>query len=80
MPRYYFDVKDGDSIANDAEGIEFRAFENAWNEAARTAAELAKDRFPGRLPYGDQQMKVGVRVESGPIMAICVKFSVEPCR
>lgn len=80
MPRYYFDVRDGESASTDDEGIDFRTLESAWSEAARCAAELAKDRLPERLVHGDQQMTVDVRDECGPVMAISVTFSVEPRR
>ena len=80
MPRYYFDVRDGESVSTDDEGIELRALEGAWMEAARSAAELAKDRLPARLFRGDQQMTVDIRDACGPVMAISVTFRVEPRR
>lgn len=80
MTRYYFDVRDGESVSTDYEGIDLLALDNAWSEAALSAAELARDRLPGRLFHGDQRMTVDVRDDSGPVMAISVTFSVEPRR
>jgi hypothetical protein len=47
MPRYYFDVRDGDAFAEDDEGLEFDGIEAAQNEATRALGELAKDALPG---------------------------------
>ena len=80
MPRYYFDVRDEEGISTDDEGIEFRALEGAWMEAALSAAELAKERLPARLFHGDQQMTVDIRDERGPVIRVSVTFSVEPRR
>ena len=63
MPRYYFDVRDGESVSTDDEGIDLRTLESAWLEAALSAAELAKDTLPERLFHGDQQMTVDIRDE-----------------
>jgi hypothetical protein len=80
MPRYYFDVRDGENFSTDEEGIDLQTLENAWLEAALSAAEMAKDKLPERLIHGDQQMTVDIRDEYGPVLAISVTISVEPRR
>jgi hypothetical protein len=48
MPRYYFDVREGTLFAPDEEGLEFESLDAAEYEAACTAAEIGRDRLPGR--------------------------------
>jgi hypothetical protein len=48
MPRYYFDVREGTLFAPDEEGLEFESLDAAKYEAACTAAEIGRDRLPGR--------------------------------
>lgn len=49
MPRFYFDVREGATFIPDEEGLVFDGLEAAEYEAARTAAEIGRD----RLPNGD---------------------------
>jgi len=48
MSRYYFDVREGTLFAPDEEGLEFESLDAAEYEAACTAAEIGRDRLPGR--------------------------------
>jgi hypothetical protein len=48
LPRYYFDVREGTLFAPDEEGLEFESLDAAEYEAACTAAEIGRDRLPGR--------------------------------
>ena len=43
MPRYYFDLRDGDDLAVDEEGVELRDMELVQEEAARSLADMARD-------------------------------------
>ena len=47
MPRYYFDTRDGNDVLCDDEGLELPGLDIARAEAARTVAEMARDRLPG---------------------------------
>jgi hypothetical protein len=49
MPRFYFDVREGQSFISDDEGLEFPSLEMAEQEAIEAAAGIGKD----RLPRGD---------------------------
>jgi hypothetical protein len=46
MPRFYFDVREGATFIPDEEGLEFESLDAAEYEAARTAAEIGRDRLP----------------------------------
>jgi hypothetical protein len=79
MPRYYFDVRDGEIITADDEGFELANVEAAQNEAALSLAEMAKDRIRGRAENGEpNRMAVEVRSETGPIFQARLSFEVEP--
>jgi hypothetical protein len=60
MKRYFFDIREGDQVAIDEEGKELPHVEAAQEEAARSLADLARDKIgcepfchkipgPGRL-------------------------------
>jgi hypothetical protein len=75
MPRYYFDICDGDEIAPDEEGLELPTIEAAWAEAARSLADLAQDAIPIRANQGPRhQMTIEVRDDDGPVLAVKVLF------
>ncbi len=60
MPQFYFDVREGQKFIPDEEGLEFDSFDAAEYEAARTAAEIGRD----RLPKGDaREVTVEIRNE-----------------
>ena len=40
MPRFYFDVRDGDRFTHDDEGVELVGIEEARDEATRTLGEV----------------------------------------
>lgn len=46
MPRFYFDVLDGDSLTRDDTGLEFPNLDAAEDEAARAIADIARDSLP----------------------------------
>jgi hypothetical protein len=49
MPRFYFDVRDGQRFVPDEEGLEFESLDVAEREAAAAAAEIGRE----HLPRGD---------------------------
>ena len=50
MTRYFFDVSDGDNIALDEEGMELPRVQAAQEEAARSLADMVRDKFRRRFP------------------------------
>jgi hypothetical protein len=77
MALYYFDLRDGEELALDEEGLELRNMRAVQEEAARALAGFAYDAM--RLDGGQSQhMAIAVRDEHGPVME--VKFSFEIVR
>ncbi|GJE56158.1 MULTISPECIES: DUF6894 family protein [Methylobacterium] len=65
MPRYYFELDDGEFGFTDEEGSEHRDAREAGNEAIGALTHLAKD----KLPNGDcRDFKVDVRDQSGRLI------------
>jgi hypothetical protein len=76
MPRYYFDMREGDEIARDEEGMELETLEEVQEEAARTLADMAKDGIRGGRTNGARgPMSIEVRDAAGPVLQ--VKFTLE---
>lgn len=43
MKRYYFDLREGDEIFPDEEGLELSTLAKVQEEAARSLADMARD-------------------------------------
>jgi hypothetical protein len=59
MKRYYFDLRYGNALARDEEGVELPDIEPAQEEAARSLADMARDAIRARpahaqSPYGNR--------------------------
>jgi hypothetical protein len=65
MKRYFFDIRDGDNIAPDEEGIEFPHVEAAQEEAAHSLADLVRDKIRGTPMC---RMAIEVRDHDGPVV------------
>ncbi len=74
MPRFYFDVREGDSFTRDPEGLEFDSLAQAEAEAANGAAEIGRERLPkGRCP----EIMVEVRDGQGErVLTVTVSMTV----
>ena len=60
MPRFYFDVREGQLFVEDRDGLEFPDIDTAEQEAIQAAASIGKE----RLPRGDtRDVTVEVRNE-----------------
>jgi len=62
MPRFHFDIDDGQQVFRDDEGFHLDNVDNAGAEAARTLAEMVKSALD-RTPCPD--MTINVRDGSG---------------
>lgn len=51
MPRYFFDIADGERLTPDGEGTELQDIDDARDEALETLGAIAKD----KLPDGDRR-------------------------
>jgi hypothetical protein len=65
MTRYFFDIREGDQVAIDEEGKELPHVKAAQEEAARSLADLARDKI-GCEPFCP--MTVQVRDRDGPVV------------
>lgn len=59
MRRYYFDLREGDEIFPDEEGLELSTIEKVQEEAARSMADMARDAV--RAGGGSRQLSIEVR-------------------
>jgi hypothetical protein len=74
VPRFYFDVREGDSFTRDDDGLAFDSLEEAAAEAANSAAEIGRDRLPkGHAP----EILVEVRDEHGErVLTVTVSMTI----
>ena len=73
MPRFYFDLREGQLFAPDDDGLEFPDLGKAEQEAIEAAASIGKD----RLPRGDtRDVTIEVRNERRQ-RVVTVKVSLE---
>ncbi|WP_314957631.1 DUF6894 family protein [Bradyrhizobium cosmicum] len=78
MPRFYFDLRDGDDLAIDEEGLELPNVGAVQAEAAISLADMARDAVHGApLLGGGRRMAIEVRDEAGPVMQVRFSFDVE---
>jgi hypothetical protein len=74
MPQYYFDLRDGDVLVKDDDGVELLDVADAQMEAASFLADMAQDlamRAPNVRGY---PMSVEVRDAEGPLFVISFGF------
>jgi hypothetical protein len=74
MPRFYFDLRDGEEFTPDEEGVELDDLEAAKTEATEALAQLAKDVLPGAER---REIAVEVRDEAKlPLLRAALRFEV----
>jgi hypothetical protein len=80
MPRYYFDLRDGDELARDKDGVELPNITRVQEEAAKALADLAREavRFPKLNRSKNHRMAIEVRNETGRVLEM--KCTVEVAR
>lgn len=78
MALYYFDLRDGDEIVPDEEGMELRDLSAVQEEAARALAGLSWDAVRNFKGVKRHKMAIEVRDDLGSVMQ--VKFTFEVTR
>jgi hypothetical protein len=66
MPRYFFDIYDGDLSQRDQVGSELESDEVARQEATRTLSEIAAQELPGNGP--ERKFHIAVRDGDGKLL------------
>src|SRR3954470_7507075 len=61
MARYFFDVRDGDRVIADPDGLEFADLAAVREEAATALAEMARDSLPTTTR---RRMSIDVRTDT----------------
>jgi hypothetical protein len=65
MPRFFFDIHDGEDFTPDRQGLELDGLEAAKAEAKKTLPEIVKD----EMPEGDRRdFTVDVKSAAGQIV------------
>jgi hypothetical protein len=78
MPRFYFDVRDGELFIPDDEGLELPGLEQAREHAAVALGDMAKDVLPNGSKH---EMAIEVRDEAKePLLQTILKFEVKRLR
>jgi hypothetical protein len=75
MPRYYFDIRDGEYVQKDNEGTVLRGLAEAKAQAVKTLPDIARD----EIPYGDQrEFVIEIKDENGrPLVTVRLSLVVE---
>jgi hypothetical protein len=74
LPRFYFDVLDGDGFIRDDTGFQLVSLDVAEDEAIRATAEIGRDSLPKRL---SPEICVRVRDEHGhSVLSVAVSMTV----
>ncbi|MCS3447414.1 hypothetical protein AB7M49_000861 [Bradyrhizobium elkanii] len=79
MPRFYFDLYEGEAMALDEEGLELKSVEAAQVEAAKSLADMARDAIHSRSAK-PRDMTIDVRDEAGTIMQVRLVFDLQTKR
>ena len=77
MPRYYFDIKEGDDFAPDEEGLELSTLQAAQEEAARSLADIARDAVRKDYDGAGHEMAIEVRDDNGPVLHVKFTFEID---
>ena len=75
MPRFYFDIRDGQRFVPDEDGLEFPTINEARNDASRTLGQMMKEAMPDGHHH---DMAVEVRGDNKrPLLKVQITFDVE---
>jgi hypothetical protein len=77
MRRYYFDLRVGDDLAPDDEGLELPSIERVQEEAARSLADMARDAVRTDCNGTGHRMAIEVRDDDGPVLQVKFTFQID---
>ena len=76
MPRFYFDIRDGESLVADEDGLEFPTLNEARDDASRTLGQMMKQAMPDGQRH---DLAVEVRGDDKrPLLKVQITFEVQP--
>jgi|1186.fasta_scaffold299390_2 hypothetical protein len=75
MPRYSFDLRDGNDLIKDEEGLDLADFDRSQKHAVRALAEIAREEGLGTFEKGDiRNLEIEIRDSNGPVMFARLKL------
>lgn len=77
MTRYYFDIRDGEALYPDQEGMELDDQRAAEIEAAKSLAGMANDLSPLDERH---HMAIEVRTNAGPVFQAAFIYEAAPAK
>jgi hypothetical protein len=77
MKRFYFDIREGDEVIPDEEGLELSTIEKVQEEAARSLADMARDGVRKQGDGASHEIAIEVRDDSGPVLQVKFTFEVD---
>jgi hypothetical protein len=76
MSRYHFDVRDGEDLDLDKEGLEFSTLEAAQREATRSLADIACEAVKQNDGL-EHRIAIEVRDDTGPVLRVRFSFEID---
>lgn len=77
MALYYFDLRDGEELAVDDEGMDLRDMQAVQEVAARSMMDAARDAVLSQSAGSLARMSVEVRDDGGPVMRVRLSFEIK---
>ena len=75
--RYFFDLREGNRVALDDEGMEFASVDLAQEEAALSLANLARDHvLTNQWHPASHLLAIHVRDKNGPVLKAQFTFEI----
>lgn len=71
--RFYFDIRSGDELYADRQGIELRDQETAAHEAMQSLLSMARDNPP---PDKHSSIAFEVRTDEGPLFQVSLELGI----
>ena len=76
MALYYFDLRDGEELIVDDEGMELRDMRAVQEEAARSMMDAARDAVLSQNAGSLAQISIEVRDANGAVMRMGFSFEI----